>query len=300
MVTPVRGGMYPGEDVASPVPHYAVGDVHGCVDQLRAALRRNALLDREGRWIGGNANVHFLGDLTDRGPDGVGVIDTVIDLQQQADDAGGHVTCLLGNHEVMLLSAHLPAGRKQRPSVERFRERWLSNGGKETDSERLNEAHIAWLSDLPAVVPVGDHLLVHSDSDGYLDYGDTPEAVNDAVAAVLRDANDMDAWEECTHLLTARFAFATDEGEAVRRFLDVLGGRQLVHGHSPVPLLLGIPPAAVTGPLIYAGGRAVNMDTGTFLGGPCLVNALPSIPSGPLIPVDVDDRPTEVLPPVVI
>lgn len=300
MVTPVRRGVTPDEDAAFPVPHYAVGDVHGCADQLRAALRRNALLDADGRWIGGNAHVHFLGDLTDRGPDGVGVIDTVVDLQLQADDAGGRVTCLLGNHEVMLLSAHLPHGRKQRPAIERFRERWLHNGGKEADSERLTDAHIAWLTELPAILPVEDHLLVHSDSDGYLDYGDSVDAVNAAVATVLHDTSDVDAWEECTHLLTARFAFATDDGEAVCRFLDVLGGRQLVHGHSPVPLLLGIPPASVTGPLIYAGGRAVNMDTGTFLGGPCLVNALPSIPSGPLIPVDVDDQPTEVLPPVVV
>jgi hypothetical protein len=300
MVTSVRAATSLDDGVASPTPQYAVGDVHGCADQLRAALRRYALLNQDGRWIGGNANVHFLGDLTDRGPDGIGVIDTVMDLQRQADDAGGRVTCLLGNHEVMLLAAHLLPGRRQRVATERFRERWLANGGRESDSERLTDAHIAWLSELPAVVPVADHLLVHSDSDGYLDYGDSVDQVNAAVSDVLHDTRDLDAWEQCTHLLTARLAFATDDGEAVRRFLDVLGGLQLIHGHSPVPLLLGIPPAAVTGPLIYAGGRAVNMDTGTFLGGPCLVNALPSIPGGPLHPLDVDDLPTQVLPPVVI
>jgi hypothetical protein len=30
---------------------------------------------------------------------------------------------------------------------------------------------------------------------------------------------------------------------------------------------------------VYAGGYAVNLDTGVFLGGPCLVSALPSVPS---------------------
>jgi hypothetical protein len=33
--------------------------------------------------------------------------------------------------------------------------------------------------------------------------------------------------------------------------------------------------------MIYAEGRAVNMDTGTFLGGPCLISPLPSIPPRP-------------------
>jgi len=58
----------------------ALGDVHGCVAQLREALYRAGFIDERERWIGGDGRLWFLGDLTDRGPDGVGVLDLVMSL----------------------------------------------------------------------------------------------------------------------------------------------------------------------------------------------------------------------------
>ncbi len=49
-----------------------VGDVHGCLDELRALMNRPEL--RDGR------RLVFVGDLTDRGPDSLGVLRTVINL----------------------------------------------------------------------------------------------------------------------------------------------------------------------------------------------------------------------------
>jgi hypothetical protein len=289
--------------------HYAIGDVHGCVEPLRAALRAKKLIDPDDDWTGGRARVHFLGDLTDRGPDGVGVIDLVMRLQEQAPDAGGVVDCVLGNHEVMLLAAHRLTSRRFHSDTARFKERWRVNGGQESDSQRLTDTHFDWLTSLPCAVRVGDHLLLHADSMGYLELGDDVPEINATVRAILDDLRDFDAWDRATHLLTSRFAFAADDGVAVIDFLETLGALQVVHGHSPIPLLLGVPPESVVAPLVYAGGRAVNMDTGTFLGGPCLVNELPAIPPWPLRPDDepterviehVDDEPTETLPPVIV
>lgn len=263
----------------------AVGDVHGCVAPLREALYRAGFIDERERWIGEDARLWFLGDLTDRGPDGIGVLDLVMSLQAQAADHGGEVGCLLGNHELMLLAAHLPAGRKLRlmqagdDDVHAlFRERWFGNGGKDADSSRLTDAHLEWISKLPAMALIGGHLLVHADTVGYLEFGETVEAVNEGIAQLLSDPVDVEEIDRLTHLMTKRFAFASDDGIAAREFLRTFGGRQLVHGHSPIPLLLGIEPQAVTGPLVYAGGYAVNLDTGLFLGGPCLVCGLPSVP----------------------
>jgi hypothetical protein len=298
MVTSVA----PRDGLESPTPHYAIGDVHGCAAELRASLRRGGLIDGADNWTGGSARLHFLGDLTDRGPDGVGVIELIMRLGELAPDSGGTVDCVLGNHEVMLLAAHRLGGPNPSPEVARFRDRWVANGGQKSDTERLTATHMDWLASLPAVITVDEHVLLHSDTAGYLEFGEDAAAINDAVRAVLDNGHDLDGWDHCTHLLTTRLAFASDEGEAVCHFLRALGGRQLVHGHSPVPLLLRIPPGSVTGPLIYAGGRAVDMDTGTFMGGPCLVNPLPSIPPGTLWPEpthdDVDD-PTQSLPTVV-
>jgi hypothetical protein len=263
-----------------------LGDVHGCVAPLREALYRAGFIDERERWIGGDSRLWFLGDLTDRGPDGIGVLDLVMSLQVQAADQGGEVGCLLGNHELMLLAAHLPSGRRLRivhhDNDEQvhalFRERWVGNGGQDTDSSRLTDAHLRWVAQLPAMVRVGDHLLMHADTVGYLEFGDSVEEVNASIADLLRDPVDVEQIDRLTHLMTKRFAFASDDGMAAREFLRAFGGRQVVHGHSPIPLLLGIEPQAVTGPLVYAGGYAVNLDTGVFLGGPCLVSTLPSVP----------------------
>jgi hypothetical protein len=264
----------------------AVGDVHGCVAPLREALYRAGYIDERERWVGEDSRLWFLGDLTDRGPDGVGVLDLVISLQEQAADQGGEVGCLLGNHELMLLAAHLPEGRGLRLVQDGeddvhalFRERWVGNGGRDADSSRLTDAHLEWIARLPAMARVGEHLLVHADAAGYLEFGGSVEAVNEGVTALLTAPVDVDELDRLTHLLTKRFAFASDDGIAAREFLRAFGGRQIVHGHSPIPLLLGIEPGAVTGPLVYAGGYAVNLDTGVFLGGPCLVCALPSVPN---------------------
>jgi hypothetical protein len=264
----------------------AVGDVHGCVAPLRKALYRAGFIDQRERWVGGQARLWFLGDLTDRGPDGVGVLDLVMSLQEQAADHGGEVGCLLGNHELMLLAAHLPKGRGWRVVAHideddahaLFRERWVGNGGQDADSTRLTDTHLRWIARLPAMARVGDHLLMHADTVGYLEFGDSVEAVNARIARLLSDPVDIEEIDRLTHLMTKRFAFASDDGIAAREFLRGFGGRQVVHGHSPIPLLLGIEPKAVTGPLVYAGGYAANLDTGLFLGGPCLVSALPSVP----------------------
>jgi hypothetical protein len=275
-----------GIDRVAGTTAYAVGDVHGCLAPLQQALYRGGFIDERERWIARETRLWFLGDLTDRGPDGVGVIDLVMSLQGQAADSGGEVGCVLGNHELMLFTAHLPGRRALRlvdPDAEPdhhalFRERWFGNGGKSADSTRLTDRHLAWLATLPAMVLIGDHLLVHADTQSYLELGRTTDEVNSVFANALKTPPDVEELDLLTHQMTKRFAFAADDGAAAREFLQAFGGRQIVHGHSPIPLLMGIEPTAVTGPLVYAGGYAVNLDTGTFLGGPCLVSALPSVP----------------------
>jgi hypothetical protein len=266
--------------IAGPVPAgpvYVTGDVHGCAEQLQASLFRSGITDADGDWAAGSAWLWFLGDLFDRGPDGIGVIDAVMRLQRQAPESGGRVDCLLGNHEVMLLAAY----RLQGPGAEKFQERWLGNGGQPRDLRALTEEHARWLEGLPAMALVDDHLLIHSDTVGYRELGGDIGTVNATVQSVLREYTDLEAWDRLTHLVTTRFAFA-DDGTTAVEFLAEFGGAQIVHGHSPIPLVFDIPAEDITGPMIYSDGRAVNMDTGTFLGGPCLISPLPSIPPGPL------------------
>src|SRR2546426_12549058 len=59
----------------------------------------------------------------------------------------------------------------------------------------------------------------------------------------------------------------TNSEEFARRFLSIFGGRQLIHGHTPISAMRRCPPEKVDSPWIYAGGQCVNVDGGMFLGG---------------------------------
>ena len=81
----------------------AIGDIHGDFEAFVSVLREAGLVDTEHRWIGGAATLVQTGDFTDRGPGVRPVMDLLMELEPQAEAAGGRVRVLLGNHEVMNL-----------------------------------------------------------------------------------------------------------------------------------------------------------------------------------------------------
>ncbi|MEV0275141.1 metallophosphoesterase [Streptomyces sp. NPDC050610] len=269
-----------------PGPLYVVGDVHGYLDELHEALAAQGLIDADGNWAAGNARLWFLGDFTDRGPDGIGVIDLVMRLSAEAAAAGGYCKALMGNHELLLLGAKrfYDTPVNSGAGTASFQAAWLINGGQRTDMERLQDHHLQWMARLDAMAEEDGHLLVHSDTTAYLDYGDSIEAVNDAITEALQRSDADECWD-LFRKFTKRFAFRDEAGPmAARELLDTFGGTRVVHGHSPIPYLLGEVgsedgedngAAAVDGPHVYADGLAVAMDGGVTMAGKLLVVQLP-------------------------
>jgi hypothetical protein len=269
-----------------PGPLYVVGDVHGYLDELVAALQEQGLIDASGQWCAGTTRLWFLGDFTDRGPDGIGVIDLVMRLSAEAAAAGGYCKALMGNHELLLLGAKrfgdTPVNSGAGTAT--FQAAWLLNGGQKTDMDRLQDHHLQWMARLDAVEEVDGYLLVHSDTTAYLDYGDSIEAVNDTVRETLT-RNDADECWDLFRKFTKRFSFRDEGGaDAVRSLLDTYGGTRIVHGHSPIPYLLGEVGSedgeessgpVVEGPHVYADGLAIAMDGGVTMAGKLLVRQLP-------------------------
>ncbi|MDJ0466186.1 metallophosphoesterase [Streptomyces sp. H27-C3] len=270
-------------------PLFVVGDVHGYLDQLTAALAEQGLIDAEGQWAAGDARLWFLGDFTDRGPDGIGVIDLVMRLSAQAAAAGGYCKALMGNHELLIIGARrfgdTPVNSGAGTAT--FQAAWLLNGGQKSDMDRLQDVHLQWMSRLDAVALEDSHLLTHSDTTAYLDYGSTIEDVNDTIHAILT-RNDADECWDVFRKLTKRFAFRDEGGsQAVRDLLEAYGGERIVHGHSPIPYLLGQvgnessedgdggSGPLVEGPHVYADGLAIAMDGGVTMAGKLLVVQLP-------------------------
>jgi hypothetical protein len=78
-------------------------DVHGAYGALVELLRSTGVIDADLRWSAGSAHVVSLGDLLDRGAETRAVLDLVMRLQREAQDAGGRMHVVLGNHELMSL-----------------------------------------------------------------------------------------------------------------------------------------------------------------------------------------------------
>ncbi|MBK8024101.1 MAG: serine/threonine protein phosphatase [Chloroflexi bacterium] len=238
---------------------YIIGDIHGQLDHAHRLLQEAKLADTGGAWIGGDSVLWFIGDLVDRGPDGIGVVDLVMRLQSQAPSVGGSVHCLLGNHEIQLLAAH----RFVRDSY--FVNAWRRNGGQDSDIARLTQRHVVWMRNLPAMARLDKRLLVHADATLYLGMAPTVEGVNAAFRSILNsdDAND---WEDLIGDFSEHRAFASmRRGEQhARDFLRHYGGEQLVHGHTPIQIMADV--IRPTGPFFYLDNRVVNVDGGMAMG----------------------------------
>lgn len=254
-------------------------------------LRAAQLIDADDAWVGETATLWFLGDFFDRGPDGIACIDLIMRLQQEAAAAGGSVQALLGNHEPLLLAAHRFGQQPANQRATMFVMNWVHNGGILRDLERLTPEHVAWLAGLPAMARVQDRLLIHADSLLYATYGNTIEAVNRAIAAILR-GDDACAWDTLLLRFTQRFAFTDelparyrdrqeDDGrtgiQRARDLLRTFGGQQVIHGHTPIHYITEQPAEQITSPLVYADGLCVNVDGGMYLGGPGFLYEVPPL-----------------------
>ncbi|WP_189012190.1 metallophosphoesterase family protein [Deinococcus malanensis] len=125
------------------LPPVAIGDIHGCLDLLNAAVEK--FHDR---------HLVLLGDYVDRGPDDRGVLDRVRDLVEF-----GRATALMGNHDDMMIRAVLEG---------RSAEVWLHNGGDVTMNEygddhgALREDAVWMREHLQQHVIIGGTLFAHA------------------------------------------------------------------------------------------------------------------------------------------
>ena len=78
----------------------AIGDIHGAYDAFVTILQAADVIDDRERWAAGRALLVQTGDVLDRGPESRRVLDLLRRLEREAEDAGGGVFALLGNHEV--------------------------------------------------------------------------------------------------------------------------------------------------------------------------------------------------------
>jgi len=219
---------------------YAVGDVHGCLDALRA-IHAAIAEDLRERPVARASLVH-LGDYIDRGPDSAGVLSLL--SAGEAPAGIGETVNLLGNHEDLFLAA-FEARTAQSVAL------WLMNGGGATLAswdraltrcasrpdlsrgagevnggdwrDRIPPEHVAFMRGLALTWAAGPYLFVH---------------------AGLRPGMPLER-QTREDLIWIRQPFL---------YSDADFGAVVVHGHTP----MGVPEVRP---------NRIGVDTGAFAGG---------------------------------
>lgn len=149
---------------------YAIGDVHGCYDEMIELLDLIAQDDAKRAGVA-KKTILFLGDLIDRGPDSAKVVDYLVDLVEDYDN----IFVLMGNHEQAFLE--IARGRVE------LVDDWLRMGGRRTlrsygidpdwaarngaalpmrMQEEIPRRHLKWLSRLPFCARSASYFFCHA------------------------------------------------------------------------------------------------------------------------------------------
>jgi serine/threonine protein phosphatase 1 len=173
---------------------FAIGDVHGCADELEELLGMLPLDD--------NSTVVMLGDYIDRGPYSRRVLEILMEAKTKH-----RMVTLSGNHEEMLRE-FLDGSNPQRVA------RFILNGGSSTLADFANDqgewvipkGHVTFLEELQLWYQTDEHFFVHA-------------GVPDIALKELDPVRDRD------EVLWIRRAFIGNP----RRW-----EKRIVHGHTPV------------------------------------------------------------------
>lgn len=223
----------------------AIGDVHGDLRALRAALRLAGAVDGDDRWIGKDLTVVQTGDQIDRGDQDREVLDVLEKLQGEAQAAGGSLVVLNGNHELMNavldfryvtprsfasfadFASRAPAFAERLPERERGRAAAFAPGAP----------YALKLAKRPTVAVVGDSLFAHGGVlPEHVDYG--LSRINSQASAFLSgklatlpkilSGEDSPIW--------SRVYGEPEVGDAacaaLGRTLQQVGAKRLVVGHT--------------------------------------------------------------------
>jgi hypothetical protein len=117
----------------------AVGDVHGCIEELKELLKTIQYNKSQMRLV-------FLGDLMDRGPDPVACVRKVRELD---------VECIMGNHE----EKHLRWRKheKNRQLTGKANPMKPMSAADMLANEQLSDQDITWMKSLPLKLNLGDN-----------------------------------------------------------------------------------------------------------------------------------------------
>jgi hypothetical protein len=232
---------------------YAVSDAHGGYDRLAALLAANGVLARRpeapasAEWSAGASVLVVAGDMIDKGPQAVEVLELLRALGDAAPKSGGRVVALLGNHEAEFLAQPLnDKAEKDGGFDPELRARGLDPVAVAEGREPLG----AWLRERPIAAKVGRWFFAHG--------GSTQGRSVAELETRLRAALDAEGFSSSAlvgddSILEAR---AWYDDASLAKILPALDVNHVVFGHDPNAL-------GARGSIAVAfGGRVLRIDCG--------------------------------------
>lgn len=133
-----------------------LSDPHGDLHSLVSLLRANGVIGKRLEWRYGKNRLMVIGDVFDRGPDVTQILWLLYKLEAEADETGGSVSFLLGNHEPMVLSNDLRyTDEKYKTLADTLGIEYALLFGPDTELGR-------WLGTRNTIQVIGTNLFVHA------------------------------------------------------------------------------------------------------------------------------------------
>lgn len=238
-----------------PGPLAIIGDIHGEI----GALER--LLDRLSAYDGQQAKrtLVFVGDLVDRGPDSVAVIECVSRLVE-----GGDAVAILGNHELNILRGETKDGNGWYFGEEQITQ--VENKGPVPYVSRLasdadRQLVLRFLRSLPLVLERDDLRVVHAcwndESMKRLpDCGDVAQLMQ-SIGVDIRNDLDRRGVLVTAEKEESEFAELKDINQKPKRFLENVATREFeLQAYNPIKVLTsGLEAKVKPDGVFFAGGK---------------------------------------------
>lgn len=133
----------------------AVSDIEGNFAGFKMILLGAKVVDENFNWTFGDGHLVLVGDFFDRGLQVTEVLWLIYKLEQEAEDVGGKVHFILGNHEILNLEGNTQYVRKKylenAKIIDEAYTRWFDN----------NAELGRWLRTKNAIEIIGDYAFCH-------------------------------------------------------------------------------------------------------------------------------------------
>jgi hypothetical protein len=221
-------------------PIAAISDIHGDYDHLIEWLKVAGVVDSSLTWSFDKGHLVVLGDVTDRGSLVTECLWLIHRLQQEAEQAGGMVHMILGNHEKMVMRGDLRYVHPKyiKGTARKTRIPYDDLYGSSMELGR-------WLRSSPTAIIINDLLFVHGGiSPDLLEKSLSLEQINTETSAALDYSNYKTAFEpEARFMISSagplwsRDYFPDNPDSAgvtalVQSALDRYGAKTIVVGHT--------------------------------------------------------------------